>query len=343
MTAQRKNVLILGLGSWGTALALAFSRQGHHITLWGHDAREVNALLTDRENKQFLPGFPFPPNIQVNGDLDACFAALGDSPIVLIAVPSHAFAEMTKQLKPFLKKDMAIFWASKGLSHHAELLSDVFHQNCGQDFPSGVLSGPSFAQEVAKGLPTAVSLATNSRALGQTLQKAFHGENFRIYLSSDVIGVQLGGVVKNILAIAVGMSDGLGFGANARAALMTRGLAELCRLGLKLGARQETFMGLSGVGDIVLTCTDNQSRNRRFGLAVGQGKEMEAAEKEIGQVVEGKKNVAEVLILAKKYGVEMPICHQVYAILHEGLPMKQALMNLLARDPKEEVEARDGF
>lgn len=334
--SESKQVLILGSGSWGTALALAFARQGHKITIWGHDAKEVSDLTRDRENKHYLPGFPFPPNIEISGDLQASFRALDEHAFVLIAVPSHAFAETTKRMQPYLKKGLSIFWASKGLAQDAALLSEVFHQNCGKALPIGILSGPSFALEVAKGLPTAVTLATDSEVLGKTLQNAFHSENFRIYLSQDIIGVQLGGTVKNVLAIAVGMSDGLGFGANARAALMTRGLAELSRLGYKLGARPETFLGLSGVGDVVLTCTDNLSRNRRFGLAVGQGKAIDLAEKEIGQVVEGKKNVVEVLKLAERHNIEMPICQEVYAVLYQRLPVSDAMNHLLSRDPKTE-------
>jgi len=199
-----------------------------------------------------------------------------------------------------------------------------------------VLSGPSFAKEVAQGLPTAVTIATDTPAFGEQLLSAFHSEVFRVYLSQDLVGVQLGGAVKNVLAIAVGMSDGFGFGANARCALITRGLAELCRLGTKLGAKLPTLMGLSGVGDMVLTCTDNQSRNRRFGLALGQGRSANEAEADIGQVVEGKMNAKHVCVLAEKLGVEMPICQQVYAVLYEGLSPQQAVSNLLTRAPKAE-------
>lgn len=331
-----KQFLVLGAGAWGSALALYLMRQQHDVVIWGHRKEEVQGLVTHRINEKYLPGFSFPPHVKATSDLKKAFELVGNDVVILIVVPSHAFRDITMRIKPYLTVKMGILWATKGLSQESEFLHVVCQQNCGH-LPLGVISGPSFAKEVACGLPTAVTIATDTPSFGQQMIKAFHSEMFRVYLSQDLIGVQLGGVVKNVLAIAVGMSDGLGFGANARAALVTRGLAELCRLGDKLGAQLATLMGLSGVGDVVLTCTDNQSRNRRFGLALGEGRDIIDAEKSIGQVVEGKTNVKQVMVLAKKYQVEMPICQQVYEVLYQGLSPQQAVNNLLKREPKNET------
>jgi len=331
-----KRFLVLGAGSWGSALALYLARLQHDVVLWGHRKDEIQPITTRRINERYLPGFSFPPELKATSDLKEAFELAGNEAVILIAVPSHAFRDMTMRIKPYLTVKMGILWATKGLSQESEFLHVVCQQSCGH-LPLGVISGPSFAKEVACGLPTAVTIATDTPSFGQQMVQAFHSEMFRVYLSQDLIGVQLGGVVKNVLAIAVGMSDGLGFGANARAALITRGLAELCRLGNKLGAELQTLMGLSGVGDVVLTCTDNQSRNRRFGLALGEGRAIDEAEKAIGQVVEGKMNVKQIMVLANKHQVEMPICQQVYEVLYEALPPQQAVNNLLKREPKNET------
>lgn len=331
----RKHFLVLGAGSWGSALAIYLTRQQHHVVLWGHRKEEIHSILIKRTNERYLPGFHFPSELKATSDLKEAFALIPDDATILIAVPSHAFRDITLRIKPYLSLKMGILWATKGLSQESEFLHNVCQQNCGH-LPLGVLSGPSFAKEVVYGLPTAVTIATDTPSFGQQMVNAFHSEMFRVYLSQDLIGVQLGGVVKNVLAIAVGMSDGLGFGANARAALITRGLAELCRLGMKLGAQLPTLMGLSGVGDVVLTCTDNQSRNRRFGLALGEGRSIEEAEKSIGQVVEGKMNVKQVLDVANQHQVEMPICQQVYDVIYASLTPQQAVNNLLTRAPKTE-------
>ncbi|MFI4938023.1 MAG: NAD(P)H-dependent glycerol-3-phosphate dehydrogenase [Candidatus Berkiellales bacterium] len=328
--------LVMGAGAWGSALAIHLARRGHHVVLWGHSSPTMDALLKTRRHEKYLPNIPFPENIALTSDLKQAFELAGNRAMVLLVVPSSAFEQITQQLKPFLTKETPIIWGTKGLSEDGELFHVICRQNCGPR-PLSVLSGPSFAMEVARGLPTATTIATESPVLGEQLVNAFHSEMFRVYLSSDLVGVELGGAIKNVLAIAVGMSDGLGFGANARAALITRGLAELCRLGEKMGAQMSTMMGLSGVGDIVLTCTDNQSRNRRFGLALGQGKTADEAERAIAQVVEGKMNVKQVMLLAGKQGVELPICQQVYSVLYEGRTPKQAVMQLLTRPPKIET------
>lgn len=327
--------LVLGSGAWGSALAIYLAQQGHAVVQWGHDAKSMAIIAENRMNERYLPGVVFPSNVTFCSDLAKGFELAGNNPIVLIVVPSAAFADVTQQIQPFLTKTTRIVSATKGLAENGQLLSVICRQNCGLR-PFAVLSGPSFAKEVAEGLPTAVTIATESSILGEQLVKAFHSDVFRVYLSHDLIGVQLGGIFKNVLAIGVGMSDGLGFGANARAGLITRGLAEMCRLGEKMGAQLSTLMGLSGVGDMVLTCTDNQSRNRRFGLALGQGMSCQAAEHAIGQVVEGKMNVRQLIALAKKYQTEIPICEQVNAVLYENLLPEKAVANLLQRTPKAE-------
>ncbi|MGE3318357.1 MAG: NAD(P)H-dependent glycerol-3-phosphate dehydrogenase [Candidatus Berkiella sp.] len=327
--------IVVGAGSWGSALALYLSRQHHKVVLWGHDPLEVEACAKTHSNERYLPGFTFPKEVLFTNQLAEAFQGATQETIVLVVVPSHAFAEVMQNMAPLLPAGAGIVWATKGLSEQGELLHEICFKHCGER-PMAVLSGPSFAKEVAAGLPTAVTIATSDLSFGQTLLSAFHSEQFRVYLSEDISGVELGGAVKNVLAIAVGMSDGLGYGANARAALITRGLAELCRLGDALGAKHSTLIGLAGVGDMVLTCTDNQSRNRRFGLALGQGVSSKEAEQTIGQVVEGKTNAKQVITLAKKHRIEMPICQQVFDVLFGSLSPQQAVNNLLSRPPKPE-------
>lgn len=327
--------IVIGSGSWGSALALYLAKQNHEVVLWGHDPKEIAMCAQTQMNERYLPGFIFPQQVSFKSDLKEAFQGVTKATLVLVAVPSHAFSEVIQNMAPLLPHECGVLWATKGLSEQGELLHTLFQKHCGQR-PMAVLSGPSFAKEVAAGLPTAVTIATTDTQFGHTLQKAFHSEEFRVYLSEDVQGVELGGAVKNVLAIAVGMSDGLGYGANARAALITRGLAELCRLGEAIGAKHTTLIGLSGIGDMVLTCTDNQSRNRRFGLALGQGVSSKEAEHSIGQVVEGKTNAKQVITLAKKHQVEMPICQQVFDVLFNNTTPVQAVNNLLSRPPKPE-------
>ena len=327
-----EHFLVLGAGAWGTALALHLARQGHPVTLWGHDPEHLQLMHQTHLNQAYLPDFPFPDNLIPCADLSGAFAQAGEQAIIFIVVPSHAFQETLKKIKPFLKPTTRILWATKGLAENGEFLHVQCEQTLGHH-PIAVLSGPSFAQEVAKALPTAVTIATNNQAFGQALVTAFHSKYFRVYLSLDLIGVQLGGALKNVLAIAVGLSDGLGYGANARAALITRGLAELCRLALILGADLSTLMGLSGVGDVVLTCTDNQSRNRRLGIAIAQKLTFSEIQQTIGKVLEGKDNVGYVRALAQHHQIDMPISEQVYQVLFEGLSPERAVENLLLRAP----------
>ncbi|MFH7564937.1 NAD(P)H-dependent glycerol-3-phosphate dehydrogenase [Oceanimonas smirnovii] len=334
MTRQAA-ISVLGAGSYGTALAIALARNGHRTLLWSHRPEQVAMLAADRCNKVFLPDAAFPDSLIPNADLQQVVQA---SRNLLIVVPSHVFADVLRQIKPFLRPDSRIAWATKGLDPDTgNLLQQVATDILGENRALAVLSGPTFAKELAMGLPTAISLASNDAGFARELADLLHcGRSFRVYLNDDMVGLQLGGAVKNVIAIGAGLADGLGFGANARTALITRGLAELQRLGVALGAQQDTFMGMAGLGDLVLTCTDNQSRNRRFGLALGQGKSVDTAMAEIGQVVEGYRNAAEVHQLAGRHGVEMPICDQVYRVLYEGKNAKEAAIALLSRDRKAE-------
>ncbi|UOG92509.1 MAG: NAD(P)-dependent glycerol-3-phosphate dehydrogenase [Candidatus Thiothrix sulfatifontis] len=334
MSERIQSIAVYGAGSWGTALALQLARNGLDVLLWDINPAHVANLNRQRENAHYLPGIAFPDKLRCSADLPTV-AAFAD--YHLVVVPSHVFREMLRKLAPLLNAADAVLWATKGLElETGKLLHQVLEEELPQCRAYGVVSGPTFAAEVARGLPTAMTVAANQPALAQAVAAAFSAANYRAYISNDVLGVELGGAVKNVLAIAAGISDGLGFGANARVAIVTRGLAEIMRLGAKLGAQPETLMGLAGVGDLVLTCTDNQSRNRRLGLALGQGKSRDAALAEIGQAVEGAKSALSIGKLAERAGVEMPICQQVYRILYEHLPPKQAVNELLSRDLKAE-------
>ncbi len=285
-----------------------------------------------RINSHYLPEARFPENLQVESNLAT---ALKDAADVLIAVPSHAFRTTLQMISTHLTVERLI-WATKGIVPEThQLLHEVARELLG-DIPIAIVAGPSFAKEVANGLPTAVTLATTSRDFEKDLIRYFHTKTFRVYISHDLIGVEIGSAMKNVLAIAVGIADGMGFGANARSALITRGLAEMVRLGVALGGKQETFMGLAGLGDLILTCTDDQSRNRRFGLALGQGKSLTVATHEIGQVIEGIQTAAEIHHLATEKDVEIPICDQVYQVLYTGLTPHAAVNHLLERAAKTE-------
>ena len=324
-------IAILGAGSWGTAVAIHLSAAGHHVMLWGHDPQHVLDMQTHHCNRRYLPDSTFPDTLFPTVDLNDC---LKIATYVILAVPSHAFTSVLAQFKA---PPVHLSWITKGLDPHTQLLlSQWVAEKWGASLPIAVISGPSFAREVAQALPTALVMAGNNASYLQTMQHLFHHGNVRVYLSDDYVGVQLCGAVKNVLAIACGISDGLHYGANAKAALITRGLAEMSRLGIRLGAKPETFMGLAGVGDLVLTCTDDQSRNRRFGLEVGRGASIPDAEKHVGQVVEGKYNAAQVCALALQYEVEMPICTAVNALLEGRVSAKQAVLNLMMRPPRDE-------
>ena len=328
------SITVLGAGSWGTALALRLAANHNATCLWGHEPAFMETLSCDRQNKQFLPGFPFPENLTIETDLSH---AVQNSRDLLMAVPSHAFREVLTGLAAALTTHSRIAWATKGLEFGSgKFMSEVFDDVLGSKYPAAVVSGPTFAKEVAAGLPTALTVASNNPVFANDMAGRLHGDSMRVYTSDDMTGVQLGGTVKNVLAIASGITDGMQLGANSRAALITRGLAEIIRLGDAMGARRETLMGLAGVGDLILTCTDDLSRNRRLGLALGKGTGIDMALQEIGQVVEGYNTAREVVQLAKQYKVDMPISEQVYRVLHEHLPPADAVRNLLARAVKPE-------
>lgn len=328
-------VTVLGAGSYGTALAIALARNGHKTYLWGHQPDAMATLARDRMNQAFLPDIPFPDSLEIESDLATALSKAKD---LLIVVPSHVFSQVLTQIQPLVNAEHRIMWATKGLERDTgRLLQTVAEEILGKNHSLAVLSGPTFAKELAQGLPTAIALASNDPQFADEMQQRIHcSKAFRVYLNNDMVGVQLGGAIKNVIAIGAGISDGMGFGANARTALITRGLAEISRLGLSLGADPKTFMGMAGLGDLVLTCTDNQSRNRRFGLALGQGKNIEQIIEEIGQVVEGYYNTKEAYLLAQSQGVEMPIVEQIYQMLFEGKSAVEVVRDLLGRERRVE-------
>jgi glycerol-3-phosphate dehydrogenase (NAD(P)+) len=324
---------VLGAGSWGTALAIQFARAGHPAVLWGRDHAHVDALARARRNDRYLPDVPFPPVLEVTSDLRAAVAGAEDA---LVVVPSQSFRNMLEALEPLPVSRLA--WATKGFELATGLLPyQVVAEILPAGLPTAVLSGPTFAREVGAGLPSAMTIASTNRAYAQQLAESISTDTFRAYTSSDVIGVEVGGATKNIYAIGAGISDGLGFGANTRIALIARGLAEMTRLGLALGGQQQTFMGLAGMGDLVLTCTDDQSRNRRFGLALARGANVPQALEEIGQVVEGFNGALAVQRVAQRLGVAMPIVEQLYKVLHEHVDPRDAVTALMRRPIAHEL------
>jgi glycerol-3-phosphate dehydrogenase (NAD(P)+) len=325
---------VLGAGSWGTALAIQLARVASPTVLWGRDRAHLAELARERRNARYLPAAVFPPALHIEGDLAA---ALRSSRDVVVAVPSHALRELLQDVAKHLTGGARLAWATKGFELSTGLLPhEVAREVLGENVPTAVISGPTFASEVGAGLPTAMTIASNDAGFAEGLAQRISGLNFRAYTSRDVIGVEVGGAIKNVLAIGAGISDGLGFGANTRIALIARGLVEMTRLGVALGAHKDTFMGLAGLGDLVLTCTDNQSRNRRFGLALAAGESVPAAQKAIGQVVEGVLAARAVRNVAARLAVEMPICEQVYRVLYENVAPKDAVRELMSRALKPE-------
>ncbi|MCG2635199.1 MAG: NAD(P)-dependent glycerol-3-phosphate dehydrogenase [Gammaproteobacteria bacterium] len=322
-------VAVIGAGSWGTALAVALSREGGQTRLWGHLPEALAEMEALRCNSQYLPGVVFPATLQICADLAECLDGVQD---VLVVVPSGVFRSVLKQLQPLWTADKRLVWGTKGFEHGArKLLHQVAEEELGAEVPLAVLSGPSFAGEVALGMPTALTIASDDSTFATEFAQRLSGDSLRVYISGAVVATEVGGAVKNPMAIAAGISDGLGFGANARAALITRGLAEITRLGVALGAAPESFAGLAGVGDLLLTCSDDQSRNRRMGLAIAAGRSQAEAAAEIGQVVEGIQTTREVLALAHQLGVEMPIIEQLYGVLFEDVPPRAAVTALFSR------------
>lgn len=335
MSSGKKNtVAVLGAGSWGTALGMLLARNGYPTRLWGNDAGQLARLEHERQNSVHLPGIPFPADLQVR---ELLADAAKSCSRFLIAVPSHAFRATLAALHPLVSGEAVIAWATKGLEPGSgKLLSQVAVEILGEENSLAVVSGPTFAREVALNMPTAITAASKDDRAAEEVASWLRNERVRVYTSRDVAGVQLGGAIKNVMAIAAGISDGLGFGANARAALITRGLAELTRLGVAMGGQKETFMGLAGAGDLILTCTDNASRNRRVGLALGQGRKLSQILAELGQEAEGVTTARELYQLAKQLRVEMPITEQVYRVLYENLPPQTAVEALLKREPRQE-------
>ncbi len=328
-------IVVLGAGSWGTALAMHLAQSGHNVLLWGNEPEHIRLLSEQRCNQQYLPGISFPDLLQVTADLEL---ALASPAWVLIAIPSHAYRSFLQKNARLFQSHIGVAWASKGLENGTgKLIHQVVAEELPQCDKTAVMSGPTFAGEVARNLPTSITVASESESFARQITDDLHSGRFRVYLSKDLIGVELGGALKNVLAIAAGAADGLGFGANTRAALITRGLAEMMRLGEAMGGQRETFMGLAGVGDLILTCTDNQSRNRRTGLLLAQGKTLEQVHEEIGQAIEGIKTAKEVVNLARQHDIEVPISEQVYRVLYENCPIEDAVHTLLNRKSKQET------
>jgi glycerol-3-phosphate dehydrogenase (NAD(P)+) len=332
-TQQR--IAVLGAGSWGTALAIQLARAGQATTLWGRAEDRPELLAEDRCNQQYLPDIPFPDALSIEPDLGTAVREYHD---LLVCVPSHVFRQLLENVRPDLPDSSRVAWATKGFEQQTgKLPHQVAREVLGDSRPLAVLSGPTFAREVGAGLPTAMTVAATEPDFANELAARISNEEFRAYTSDDLIGVEVGGAVKNVLAIAAGISDGLGYGANTRIALITRGLVEMTRLGEALGAKLQTFMGLSGMGDLVLTCTDNQSRNRRMGLGLADGKTVDEIAREIGQVVEGVYAARAVRHVAAREECEMPICEQVYKILYENASPTDTVKVLMSRSLKAEA------
>ncbi|MDX1812988.1 MAG: NAD(P)H-dependent glycerol-3-phosphate dehydrogenase, partial [Gammaproteobacteria bacterium] len=322
-------------GSWGTALAVLLAGNGHDVTLWGRNEQQMAEMQNARYNQRYLPETRFPDSLTASSDIHHTVSKADE---VLLVVPSAAISQIIDSIKPSLNNKTKLAIASKGFEpNHLKLLHEVVQEKLGPQSVSCIISGPTFAKEVAKGLPTAMTVASKDQDFARDFAGYLSNDHFRAYTSTDVIGVEVGGAIKNVMAIAAGISDGLGFGANSRAALITRGLAEITRLGTFLGGKTETFMGLAGLGDLVLTCTDNQSRNRRVGLALAQGKALDDILKELGQVAEGVFTTQKVFQLSQKHNIEMPIAEQVYEVIYNNKSPKLAVADLLQREIKSEI------
>lgn len=329
-------ISILGAGAWGTALAISLAKH-HPVLLWGRNQETINSIQKIDQNLRYLPGTHLPKHLSLTSNFKEAISHVGEDGILIIATPVAGLRPILEELTPY--KINHLIWLCKGFEAHTGLLPhQVVRETLGDFVLAGTLSGPSFAHEVAQGLPCALTIATKSNDLRDKITTTLHGGNIRIYSSEDVIGVEVGGAIKNILAIATGISDGLGLGLNARAALMTRGLMEMTRLGIALGADAKTFTGMSGVGDMILTCTGDLSRNRQVGLGIAAGKTFDHIAKELGKVAEGVRCVRVVTTLAKERGVSMPIADAVARVLFEGENARHAVELLLSRDPKEEYE-----
>jgi glycerol-3-phosphate dehydrogenase (NAD(P)+) len=329
---------VVGAGSWGTAIADLLGNKGFHIDLWAYEQEVVDQINNRRENKIYLPGFTLSDNIRASNDLQAVVA---DKDLVIVVVPSHVMRATSQKMAAYLFEKTLLVLASKGIENKTHLtMSGIIREEIPQitDHRLAVISGPSFANEVAKRFPTVVTVASADSNTANLVQHIFATSYFRVYTSEDVLGTELGGSVKNVIAIAAGIVDGLGLGLNTRAALITRGMTEIRRLGVNLGANPRTFTGLAGFGDLVLTCTGTLSRNHTVGVKIGEGRKLNDILAEMRMVAEGVKTAKSVYNLSRKCGVEMPICHEIYRILYEDLSPQEAVYNLMTRDLRQELD-----
>jgi glycerol-3-phosphate dehydrogenase (NAD(P)+) len=332
MTSNRR-VCVLGAGSCGTALAAVLARNGVATTLWGRDAGALAQMQATRRNARYLPDLELPEALRVSADLDACVRG---ADVVLIVTPSHAFGDLLARIAPAFPAGAGLAWATKGFDPQSGRFLHELAAEWLPAAPAAIITGPSFAREVAQGLPTAVTVHSATPAFAQQVAELLHCTRFRAYTGSDMVGAELGGAMKNVLAVATGVADGMQLGLNARAGMITRGLNEMLRLGAAIGARPETLMGLAGLGDLVLTCTGDLSRNRRLGIALGRGVPLREAIAEIGQVVESVETVDTIMRLATAAGLDLPIASGVQRVLHEEITPAEGLRELLARERKPE-------
>ena len=325
--------VVLGSGGWGTALSLVLHRNGHPVTLWSHVPEKAAYMERARENPR-LEGVPLPPELRLTADM----ACLTEAELVVVAVPSYAVRETAHAAAPLLRPDTLLVTAAKGIERDTHLrMSQILEQETGGAFPIAALSGPSHAEEVGRGLPTGCVAASVSQAAALTVQDAFMNDRFRVYTSPDIVGVELSGALKNVVALACGICDGMGYQDNTKALLMTRAMVELCHLGERLGGDRQTFGGLAGMGDLIVTCTSMHSRNRRAGILIGQGKSAQEAMKEIGAVVEGYYAAESIHQLAQRENVDMPICRSIYGVLYQGMAVQDVVSGLMRRAKKDEL------
>jgi glycerol-3-phosphate dehydrogenase (NAD(P)+) len=332
---MKYNICVIGAGSWGTALAISLAKKGYYVRLWMRNKQQFAEMKKTRENIRYLPGVLLPDNIELFYDIEK---VVKDSDILLLAVSSQAVRETVQTMKNFIHKDQVIVNAAKGLENNTLFrISQVVKNELPQN-SFAVLSGPSHAEEVCRDMPTTLVVASAEKNIAEYIQDVFITPKLRVYTNPDVVGVELGGALKNVIALGTGISDGLGFGDNAKAALMTRGIREISRLGQVMGADTNTFSGLAGVGDLIVTCTSMHSRNRRCGIQIGQGKSLKEAIQSVGMVVEGVVTTKAAYELSKKFGVEMPITNEIYGILYNGIDAKKSVVNLMMRNRKHEME-----
>ncbi len=329
------SVAVIGAGSWGSALSIVLDSNGHKVHLWMRSAEQLKEIKTTGKNQKYLKDVTIPDSVQLSNDLET---TIEGSDVILLSVPTQSVREVLKRIKSSLTKDQIVINVAKGLETQSKLrISQIIEQELG-DHPCVVLSGPSHAEEASRGMPTTVVSTSKEKKWAEFVQEMFSNDYFRVYTNPDIIGVELGGSLKNVIAFGAGISDGLGYGDNAKAALMTRGIREIARLGEAMGADMSTFSGLSGIGDLIVTCTSMHSRNRRAGILIGQGKSFEETLEEIGMVVEGIKTTESAYELSKFYNIEMPITEQIYNVIYKDVEPKDAVVQLMSRRKKNEME-----